>query len=370
MSINKVIEPLAIAIQANVPVNLWGGSGVGKTSAITALAEALLYHLESMSAANREPSDFLGIPVRDPESGCVLFAPLGFARRLNESKKGILFIDEVTTCLAATQAALMRVANERYVGEEKLKAHVSVVCAANPPEIAANGQELVAPLSNRFCHLFWVNDTDVWIEGMLSSWPKPVVKMLPENWKDNLPTARTYVTSFIRQKKGLANVLPKNESEMTYAWPSYRTWDMAATLLAACISVRADVETETQLIAGCVGTGAALEMLQWRRENDLPDFEMLLADPSKYVTPKRADLVFAVLAGVVSNTLDKLQEHKNGLARWEAAWEIVSKASKDGHKDVATACVRPLVSARTSKFVVPKAAFVPFVKTLADAGIL
>ena len=76
------------------------------------------------------------------------------------------------------QAALLRVVLERVVGDLELPADVAVVAAANPPEQAADGWDLSAPLANRFCHLEWIADAPGFAQGRDQrvgrnrSWPR------------------------------------------------------------------------------------------------------------------------------------------------------------------------------------------------------
>src|SRR6202453_2516197 len=138
---SAVVEALALAVAARVPVLLWGAPGTGKTSVVHALATALGLPAETVIASIREPSDFAGLPVvsRDDGVAHVDFAPPGWARRLPAAGHGILFFDEISTAPPAVQAALLRVVLERTVGDLVLPAGVSVVAAANPPEQAASG---------------------------------------------------------------------------------------------------------------------------------------------------------------------------------------------------------------------------------------
>ena len=151
-----VLKATATAIAAGVPVLVWGGPGVGKTSGITAIARSSGLHFEAVIASIREPSDFAGLPVVG-EHG-VTFAPPDWAKRLAAAGRGILLLDELSTAPPAVQSALLRVVFERQVGDLTLPAGVRIVAAANPPEEAADGWDLAPPLANRFCHLDWTLD--------------------------------------------------------------------------------------------------------------------------------------------------------------------------------------------------------------------
>src|SRR5256714_7431605 len=150
---NPAVEALGIAVSARVPVLLWGAPGTGKTSAVRAMAKAIGWPCETVIAAIREPSDFAGLPV--VTAGDVHMAPPRWAQRLAAAGHGLLFLDEISTAPPAVQAALLRVVLERVVGDLELPDEVTVGAAANPPEQAADGWDLAAPLAHRVCHLDW-----------------------------------------------------------------------------------------------------------------------------------------------------------------------------------------------------------------------
>ena len=128
---------------------------------------------------------------------------------------------------------------DRVVGDLELPPGVAVVAAANPPEQAAGGWDLSPPLANRFCHLSWALNTQGWIDGMIQGWPVPSVPRLPDNWEAGIPASRTLVAAFIRHRPHLLLQLPESEEQAGKAWPSPRSWDMAARLLAASNAAQA-----------------------------------------------------------------------------------------------------------------------------------
>lgn len=177
---------LAVAIQTDIPVLLWGMPGSGKTSAIYQFARAHDLPCEVVIASVRDPTDFSGLPVPRPD-GAVTFAPPDWAANLVQAGKGILFLDEISTAPPATQAALLRVVLDRVAGRTKLPDGVRIVAAANPPEMAAGGWDLSPPLANRFVHLDWEPlSAEDWGDCLVSGeWPTPNgVTTLPDDWKE------------------------------------------------------------------------------------------------------------------------------------------------------------------------------------------
>ena len=360
---NNIVAALALALQSGVPVLAWGPPGVGKTAVITALADSLSLPLEVVLASIREPADFSGLPViRD--DGVRMEAP-SWARRLAEAGKGILFLDEISTAPPAVQAALLRVVLDRVVGDLELPPGVAVVAAANPPEQAAGGWDLSPPLANRFCHLSWALNTQGWIDGMIQGWPVPSVPRLPDNWEAGIPASRTLVAAFIRHRPHLLLQLPESEEQAGKAWPSPRSWDMAARLLAASNAAQAGDDAAASLVAGCVGEGAGLEFLAWRKALDLPDPEAVLAAPDSFKVPERGDQAFAVLTAVVTAAVSNLTSE-----RWMAAWQVLARAADQGAKDIAAAAAKALAQARKPGLPLPQKELQGFIPLLKAGGLM
>ncbi|MEU1168154.1 MoxR family ATPase, partial [Streptomyces sp. NPDC005921] len=137
------LEALTLAVAADLPVLLWGEPGIGKTAALTQLAETLELPLTTVIASVHEPSDFSGLPVvgDDPAVQGVPMAPPDWAIRLVKAGRGLLFLDELSTAPPAVQAALLRLVLERRVGALRLPPGVRIVAAANPRSSAADGWE-------------------------------------------------------------------------------------------------------------------------------------------------------------------------------------------------------------------------------------
>src|SRR5919108_103437 len=231
------LEALALAVAARVPVLLWGGPGTGKSSAVRDLAATMGWPCEVVIASIREPSDFAGL---------------------------------------------------------------AVVAAANPPEQASDGWDLSAPLANRFCHLEWSADAPGFAQGMTSGWPKPLVPRLEPGWEQREAMARGLVGAFVTARPGLLSEPPKDPAAAGRAWPSPRTWEMAARLLAAADEIGASEEARALLVTGAVGDGAGIEFLHWVTEMDLGDPEVALEDPSAFVLPTRGDRAYAALSAVAA----------------------------------------------------------------------
>lgn len=347
------LEALTLAVSADLPVLLWGEPGIGKTAALNQLAAALDLPLTTVIASVHEPSDFSGLPVLgdDPAVQGVPMAPPDWAVRLGRAGRGLLFLDELSTAPPAVQAALLRVVLERRVGALRLPPGIRIVAAANPRASAVDGWELSPPLANRFVHLQWTYDHDVVVRGLGGTWPKAA---LPRLDRAKLPEAVTFarraVCGFLTARPGLVHQLPKNETRRGGPWPSPRSWEMSLRLLAFATAAGASRDVVSLLVRGTVGDGPGLELLAHLDRMDLPDPELLLADPAAAVLPERGDLRQTVLDGVVAAVRKRPEE-----GRWNAAWALLVRALETGAPDLVVVPAATLAALRRDDWQVPAA---------------
>lgn len=358
---DPTVAALTVAVAARVPVLLWGAPGTGKTSAIRAMAQAMGLPCETVIASIREPSDFAGLPVVVGQG--VRFAPPAWAQRLAAAGHGLLFLDELSTAPPAVQAALLRVVLERVVGDLELPGDVAVVAAANPPEQAADGWDLSAPLANRLCHLAWDVNPRAVADGLAGGWAAPRVPELAEGWDAEEILARGLVAAFLRVRPALACAPPTDPTSAGRGWPSPRTWEMAARLWAAGGVAGAGDEARSALVRGSVGDGAGAEFLTWLLEMDLPDPEEVLANPGSFTLPERGDRAYAALAAVTAAVVAE-----NTPERWAAGWRVLGIAAATA-LDVTAAAARVLAMHRPDGAPTPPEASL-LAPVLRDAGLL
>lgn len=331
---------LALCVAARVPVILWGPPGQGKTSVVQEIAHQQGRHLEVLLASIREPQDFAGLPsIHDGRAR--LIAP-DWALRLAEVTNGVLFTDEVNTAPPSVQAALLRVSLDKVAGDCDLGADTSVIAAANPPEQAADGWDLAPPLANRFCHLDWELPAEVVRDGFTGRWHHYDVP-LPEDVAvlDAVTRERVGVAGFLTARPDMVTVLPKTSAEQGRAFPTPRSWEMAAILCGWVTATGQSEGVRRTLVRGCIGPGASAEFLTYRESLDLPDPEQVLADPSGFVLPVRADQIYVIGAGVLAILQNNLTPD-----RWRAAGFALERIASGGHPDIAVSLARDWIKNR------------------------
>ncbi|MGW6726627.1 AAA family ATPase [Nocardia sp. NPDC055029] len=345
------LEALTLAVAADLPVLLWGEPGIGKTAALTQLADSLDLPLTTVIASVHEPSDFSGLPIigDDPAAHGVPMAPPDWAVRLARTGRGLLFLDELSTAPPAVQAALLRVVLERRIGALQLPPGVRIVAAANPRSSAADGWELSPPLANRFVHLQWTHDHDVVVRGLGGTWPRATLpRLAPEKLPEAVAFARRAVCGLLAARPKLVHQMPTTETRRGGAWASPRSWEMTLRLIAFATAADASRDVLSILVRGTVGDGPGFELLTSIDRMDLPDPEVLLADPDAAELPERGDLRQAALDAVVAAVRKRPEK-----SRWDAAWELLVKAVDTGAPDLVVVPATTLATLRRDNWEVP-----------------
>lgn len=361
-------DALQIALEANQPVLITGAPGVGKTAVMRALARQRGWPIETIIASICEPSDLGGLPVID--NGGVRRVPPRWATNLAEQckdgKPGIMFFDELSTAAPANQAVVLRISQERVVGDLELPESVRFASAANPVELSAGGWDLSAPLANRLCHLTWQNNPEIWVKGMRTGFPDPPILPIDPKWRDKIPETQSLVASFIKAQPHKLLVTPSDDSKKGQAWPSNRTWHYGAILLACGASQ--SKATQIELLSGMVGDGPAGEFFAWLSKMDLPDPKAVLENPKKHIKEPKADEEHRTYA-IVSAAL-ALVEADVSQQKWNKAWTLLAHIGQ-WSPDVAVGFVSDMARMRNQdgkgKGWMPPKEVAPFMKKMGKA---
>lgn len=363
----ELLAAVGVCVATRIPFLLWGDPGAGKTAVIESATRSG-WHVETLICSHYEPSDFAGLPVVSG-AGTVTLAPPAWAMRVAEHVgPSIVFFDEWTTAAPAVQAAALRPLTHGEVGMLRLPARVSFGAAANPADVAAAGWELAAPTANRFVHLEWEMPLEIFTESIVTGeWPLLPVPPLPPGFDSVLASARAQVAGFLRARGGQLSAMPKDAASRGRAFPTPRTWDYTARLVALSRALSLATGVQRLLVNGAIGASTGHEFLAWVAALDLPDPEELLAGARRShfagLRPDRVHIALqSVLAAVVSQP---------SAERWTAAVEVCVVAAAEVGVDPAVPVVRALLRGELR----PPGADLPagiavFAAPLALAGLL
>ena len=337
-----------------MPAIVTGRPGAGKTAYVRALARKIAaesgaeYPLHIIVPSRLDPTDLQGMPFLDDvqhngkKFKATRWTVPYWAFMLAQG--GLLFIDEANTGSPQVMSACLALVLDSQVADFKFAA--SRVLVQNPPAMVAGALPLSAPMANRVCHLGWDVDTPGWVDAMTTGAFKMDLPIMDTTkYVAFKPRYAALTAAFIRANPAALDQFPQNEEAQSGPFPSPRSWEMGQFVLAGADAAGFAPLTDTALtlLAGCVGQGVTNEFASWLRNANLPDPEILLANPATYSVPRRGDLVHAVVTSVATAAAGNLTR-----ARWDAAWAIIMATSRHGNRDAAVVGGQILAKARTS----------------------
>lgn len=340
-------DEVEVALEANIPANVVGPPGIGKTAQMEQVAGSF------WRRKGRPDAPFVGIvaSISDPTDatgllaivdGKVVRSPPNVMGEILKKGYGTFFIDEMTTAPSSTQAAYLRVLQERVMGDTPLPPELRIVIACNPPEIAAGGNELSAPFANRLMEVRAkapsVDKWGTWITGaMIDS---------PEARK-----ASNLFAEFVKVRgpEVLFN-FPEDEGKRSAPWPSPRSMHNAAKAYAAALKMARE-DLTFKVIAGCAGSPVATEFAAFIKDFDLPNPRDVLDGKVAWKPERhRIDRIRATIRGVVFEAVNGAVNDQKGRAQLiERAWELVRMAYDEGAGDVMYVLAAPLNEWRARK---------------------
>ncbi len=354
-----------------VPFNIIGGSGVGKTARIGQICRALTLPCFPIYTSTKQPEHFSGVPVGSA-NGFHIECILPQVTAAIDARRAVIYLDEISTASGAVQAALLSFINERQAGEYVLPPMVRFALSMNPPDVAANGQELTLPMVNRMGHFQYTNPTILqWRQYMDSLAPggqlslglpsfKDAEEQVKKTWAIHYAHVQNITGGFLEANAGTytSKVLDEAGKEVKKdanklwdqpdpddpragrPWPSHRTWKMAVCGVTAARCLELDPTLEIDIVASLVGEGLAIEWLSYMKKENLPKPSDAL-DGTWQVT-KRMDVVRAVLsacANYVTSQQDVLVKHK----RAKQCWELLKRCMDKGYSDISVPAARVLI---------------------------
>ena len=305
MSVEEAVEKLSCAysavIQNRLPIStmpavmLWGPPGVGKSQAIRQIAERIeretgkSVKVTDVRLLLFNPIDLRGIPTANADKTlAVWLKPQIFQMDAGDDTVNILFLDEISAAPQSVQAAAYQITLDRAVGEHRLPDNCIVIAAGNRTTDKSVAYRMPKALANRLLHIE--------IEGSFPAWKQwAVTSGIHEK-----------VIGFLSFRQNLLMDFDAGSDDL--AFPTPRAWEAVSRILNG---IDEDIDNMYALIAGIVGTGAAVEFRTWTRVcQDLPSNEDIF-DGKMPALPTNTDALYALTASMVAYA----KSHKDEMDR-------------------------------------------------------
>lgn len=271
MNAAQIKVALKTLSDAKLATFIWGAPGVGKSQVVAQVAKELDFQFTDVRAILLDPVDLRGLPHINGDHKAH-WCPPDF---LPTSGNGILFLDELNAAPPLVQAACYQLVLDRRLGEYTLPDGWRIVAAGNRESDKAVIHRMPAPLANRFAHLQFDVDVNVWVAWALAS------------------GIQTELIAFIRFRPELLHKFDPKSADKGF--PSPRAWEFVSRILAQ----QPDTLIEFELIKGVVGEPAAVELMAFLKIfRSLPHPDLILNDPEHAEVPKDVNVAYALVGAL------------------------------------------------------------------------
>lgn len=269
------------AVRRKRPVMIWGPPGVGKSDIVESIVTDLVAtgkkaKLYDMRLSMCEPTDIMGIPYYNQDTGTMAWAPPALLPKASDNEdydQVVLFLDELNGAAPAVQAAAYQLILNRRVGEYVLPDNVAVVAAGNRDTDKGVTYRMPKPLANRFVHFEVKVHFDDWAE-----------------WATDNGVLADVVGYLTAKKNDLFKFDAKSPD---HAFPTPRSWVFVSDLLKD--SDEFNEGELTDMIIGTIGQGTALSFSAHRKTSALlPDPSLILKGKVKELKTKELSAMYSL----------------------------------------------------------------------------
>lgn len=226
------------------PLLMHSSPGVGKSSIVRQCAEDLGIGFVDVRLAEMESVDIRGLPSVDSEKGEMRWNAPDFWPR-DKKSRGIIFMDELTSCPKDCQVAAYEIILDRKIGEfYKVPDGWYIVAAGNKTTDRAVAMTMSSALANRFMHVEIEADPDQWVK-----WAQ---------MNDVHPS----VTGYIQYRP--MNLFSMEHENLERGWPSPRSWHRVSEM---CKLYGGNENLLRKVVYGLVGAPKGVEFMEFYKLN-------------------------------------------------------------------------------------------------------
>lgn len=293
------------------PICIHSSPGVGKSTIVKNITKELGIGFVDVRLTQMEPCDILGLPVPDKENRTMNWFVNG-RWPSDPTTKGILFLDEITSCDKSVACAAYELILDRRLGDlYKIPDGWMIVSAGNLTTDRAIANTMSSALANRFMHFELQANAEDWV--------------LWAQHNDVHPS----VIGFINYRPGM--LFNMDHENLERGWPSPRSWERVSHMVKLYgDSMHTDSATLRKIVYGLVGNRAGVEFMEFYKINREFDnvLDYMLNPNKEIVIPERSDAKYALVSAM--NYLlwrGKTTEDEN--QRLDGFYRIVMKLSPD-----------------------------------------